>query len=267
MRLPGYRDGGRVIADDDRLPSAGNTTEGVSPTAEPPISASEPGNDGNDGRYETHFITESESTADPNPFAAALAATERAEELQRQAARITPIAAQIAQLAATDPFKHRAASFHYQAGLSEGLPDNSQELANRVLWGVQAEQAEQHRLAVANVQAKVPALMPRPAMPQQNLALQGFPEPPVMPPRKASIPMTAPPSRDVPAMGGGKRARDTSMTLTPEERLIARNSIMDRPDMPKMSNDQKEYLYAVNKARLHRMRESGEYRRTTEENG
>jgi hypothetical protein len=53
------------------------------------------------------------------------------------------------------------------------------------------------------------------------------------------------------------------MTLTEEERVIARNSY----SAPDMTDAQKEYAYALNKRRLKAMRESGEYRQTTEQSG
>lgn len=85
-------------------------------------------------------------------------------------------------------------------------------------------------------------------------------------PKQRSIPMTAPPSREVPT-AAGQRSKPGTMTLTAEERLIARTAIIDRPDLPKMTNAEKELLYARNKARLQKMKASGEYRQTTEQNG
>lgn len=80
-------------------------------------------------------------------------------------------------------------------------------------------------------------------------------------PQRRSIPMTAPPSRDVPT-ASGKRATP-QMTLTPEERIIARNSFTAAD----MTAEQKEYLYAQNKAKLHAMRANGQYHTTSEERG
>ena len=76
--------------------------------------------------------------------------------------------------------------------------------------------------------------------------------------------MSAPVSRDVPTATG---TRSTPMHLTEEERKIARISIMDRPDMPNLTNEQKEYIYAQNKRKLHTMRANGQYRQTTEQTG
>jgi len=77
-------------------------------------------------------------------------------------------------------------------------------------------------------------------------------------PQKRSIPMTAPVSREVPTAASGTRKQAT-MRLTEEERKIARDSIPDRPDLPKLTNAQKEYLYAKNKQKYHRMVADGTY--------
>jgi multidrug efflux pump subunit AcrA (membrane-fusion protein) len=83
-------------------------------------------------------------------------------------------------------------------------------------------------------------------------------------PQRRTMPMSAPVSRDVPTATG---TRSTPMHLTEEERKIARISIMDRPDMPNLTNEQKEYIYAQNKRKLHTMRANGQYRQTTEQTG
>jgi hypothetical protein len=85
--------------------------------------------------------------------------------------------------------------------------------------------------------------------------------PPAQPQRR-SIPMSAPVSRDAPTYNGQKPA-STTMTLSEEERRIARSSYT----APDMTDAQKEYAYAKNKQKLHRMRANGEYRMTTEQNG
>jgi hypothetical protein len=91
---------------------------------------------------------------------------------------------------------------------------------------------------------------------------------PTSQPRK-SMPVTAPVSRDVPSASGTRTTN--SITLTAEERAIARNSfgpIKDKDgNLVDMTNEQKERLYAQNKAKLDRMRRSGEYRQTTEQTG
>lgn len=77
-------------------------------------------------------------------------------------------------------------------------------------------------------------------------------------PRTRSIPMTAPVSRDA-VSPSGQRQSSTKITLSEEERLIARNAMPDRSDMPKLTDAQKEFIYAQNKQKLQRMRASGEY--------
>jgi hypothetical protein len=93
----------------------------------------------------------------------------------------------------------------------------------------------------------------------------GFKTAPAAPqPQRRSTPVAAPVSREVPTSAG---TRQGLMTLTEEERKIARLSIMDRPDMPNLTNEQKEYIYAQNKRKLHAMRANGSYRQTTEQTG
>lgn len=74
------------------------------------------------------------------------------------------------------------------------------------------------------------------------------------PPQRRSMPVTAPVSREVPS-SSGERPASTGMTLTAEERFIARNAFTD----PNMTNAQKEKLYAMNKAKLQRERAAGRY--------
>lgn len=76
-------------------------------------------------------------------------------------------------------------------------------------------------------------------------------------PQKRSMPMAAPVSREVPAASGTRKSN--SMRLTEEERKVARDSIPDRPDLPKLTNAQKEYMYAKNKAKYEQMKRDGTY--------
>ena len=73
--------------------------------------------------------------------------------------------------------------------------------------------------------------------------------------------MTAPVSRDVPGPSGTRTTN--RITLTPEERAIARTSFTATD----MTDEQKERLYAMNKQKLNKMRANGEYRHTTEQTG
>jgi hypothetical protein len=83
-------------------------------------------------------------------------------------------------------------------------------------------------------------------------------EPPAQQQPRRSMPMTAPVSREVPTAASGTR-KQSSMRLTEEERKVAREAIPDRPDLPKMTNAQKEYLYAKNKAKYDQMKRDGTY--------
>lgn len=81
------------------------------------------------------------------------------------------------------------------------------------------------------------------------------PEPQPQPqPQRRSIPMTAPVSRDVPT-ATGQRQPSSKVTLTAEERQIARTSFT----APDMTNEQKELAYARNKQKLQQMRANGGY--------
>jgi len=82
------------------------------------------------------------------------------------------------------------------------------------------------------------------------------------PQQRRSMPVSAPVSRDVPT-ANGQRQPSNRITLSQEERQIARTSFTN----PNMSNEQKELLYARNKAKLNKLRANGEYRQTTEQNG
>jgi hypothetical protein len=73
-------------------------------------------------------------------------------------------------------------------------------------------------------------------------------------PRSRSMPMTAPVSRDVPMLSG-QRPMSSGVTLTAEERFIARHSFSD----PNMTDAQKEASYAAQKRRLAALRSQGLY--------
>jgi hypothetical protein len=75
--------------------------------------------------------------------------------------------------------------------------------------------------------------------------------------QRRSMPMTAPVSREVPNAAGARSKN--SMRLTEEERQAARDAIPDRPDLPKLTNAQKEYMYAKNKAKYEAMKANGTY--------
>jgi hypothetical protein len=55
--------------------------------------------------------------------------------------------------------------------------------------------------------------------------------------------------------------------LSEREVEVAHASVVDRKDMPSMTDEQKEESYFRAKQRLQRMRATGEYRQTTEQTG
>lgn len=90
---------------------------------------------------------------------------------------------------------------------------------------------------------------------RQSAPPEPGPEPTPQPaPQQRTMPMRAPVSREVPT-ASGQRAPSSRITLTPEERQIARISFT----APDLTDAQKEYLYAQNKQRLAKMRANGEY--------
>lgn len=100
---------------------------------------------------------------------------------------------------------------------------------------------------------------------ETHLGLRAAAEPdpePAPQPQRRSMPVSAPVSRQTPSVTTG-RPVSSKMTLSPEERQIARSSFTDES----MSNEQKELLYARNKQKLQKMRANGEYRQTTEQTG
>ena len=96
---------------------------------------------------------------------------------------------------------------------------------------------------------------------ETELGLRAVPAAPASPEPRRSMPVTAPVSRDVPTPSGQRT--NARITLTPEERDIARRSFTAAD----MTDEQKEKLYAMNKAKLLRMRANGQYRHTTEQTG
>jgi hypothetical protein len=97
----------------------------------------------------------------------------------------------------------------------------------------------------------------RPDAPSSEMtepAMSAPPPPPAPPPVKRSMPLSAPVQRDVPSLNG-QRASERSITLTAEERMIARNSFTD----PSLSDHEKEMLYAKNKAKYQAQLADGSY--------
>jgi hypothetical protein len=149
-----------------------------------------------------------------------------------------------------------AVQSYWQQAQRVGMTDEA-EVDRYVLQGVLWEQRQREP------RREEPEPAPSYAEPPQSQR-EAFQEPPPEPRRppppsepRRSMPMTAPPQREVPSYNG-KRASSNRMRLTEEERMIAR-TLPDRPDLPKLTNAQKEYLYAQQKAKYEAMKASGEY--------
>jgi hypothetical protein len=166
---------------------------------------------------------------------------------------------------------------HHQAALAEGIPDDTPDMdrflldaVNREMSGSNAaRRAMPHEVVGYSVEKNYPETVEQAAekldrevsglLLQQEAqrsiptnAVLGIPEAPKPKPR---IPFSAPVSRDLPTATGESMSSSTKVTLTAEERQIARNSYT----APDMTNEQKELAYARMKLRLARERANGAY--------
>jgi hypothetical protein len=94
----------------------------------------------------------------------------------------------------------------------------------------------------------------------EQLGLKAAPAPAPAPspqPQRRSVPVSAPVSREPPT-SSGQRSTGNQITLTPEERAIARNSF-GAVNGKELTNAEKERLYALNKAKYQKMRANGTY--------
>jgi hypothetical protein len=166
----------------------------------------------------------------------------------------------------------------YVEAMRVGFRDDTPELDHFLVDTVRAEMTARHgRLAEAARSAMQPPSRP-PVSVERAAELLGaeadalmsvrrakestpdaissnLPPSPEPPPRTSRMPMTAPVSRDTPMLSGQRPTSHGQVTLSPEERFIARNSFSD----PNMSDEAKERLYASQKARLQQMRRDGLY--------
>lgn len=169
------------------------------------------------------------------------------------------LADQIEAMHETDPWRYQVASWTRHQALAEGVPDDTPEMRERIEQGYRETTAQQHRIGqetakayAMSMQAHVAQREPSsPPMEHAIATAAALTLPMPEAPQKArSLPMSAPVSRETrgldgrpnsgqfnPATGHGK------ITLTPEERDIARRSY----SAPGMTDDQKDYAYAVNK--------------------
>jgi hypothetical protein len=147
-----------------------------------------------------------------------------------------------------------------------GIADDTPQMDNAILAGV-ARDIEHHRHLSQLTSASA---RPTPenaqmhhdvnrhaadlqAEAEQHLAEhQPAPSAPPLPPKRKSLPMSAPVSRDYPSVTGRPHE---SNTLSPAERDIARNSFGD----PNMSNHEKELLYLRNRNKYRQAKADGSY--------
>lgn len=267
----GYFRGGRVLDDvsieGDDPAEAGGFPSGILGTEASRGSISDPREPPTEIGFAANPISGgvNETPPDDNPLQRALDAQRRAEELQR-----SPIAREIDKLPLsefkktflkahpdliTDEFRSKAMGFHWNAALQAGIADDTPEMNAAILQGVDREIAHVRQQAIENV--RMPARSePEPPPAQRAEPVPAAPAPPLMPqPARRSVPVSAPVSRDAPTYSGRAQSDNTSMTLSPEERDMARRSYT----APDMTDAQKEYAYARNKLRLKRLRQSGEY--------
>lgn len=215
------------------------------------------------------------SAAEDNPLQRALDAQRRADELQqstldREIGKL-PLSEFKKQFLrqhpelVTDEFRSKAMGWHYHNALQAGIEDDSPEMSAHILASIDREIAHVRQQAIENV--RMPAVSEPEPEPTESRGVPTFAPPAAAPPPAPSfqgrrVPFSAPVTRDVPTYSG-KPQSDSKITLTEEERAIARNSY----SAPDMTDAQKEYAYAKQKQKLLRLRASGEYRITTEQSG
>ena len=107
--------------------------------------------------------------------------------------------------------------------LAQGVRDDSPEMDMKVIAGVEREMSAPSRASGG----------------------------PALEPRRRSVPIAAPISREVPSVRNGSRVVEDTR-LSPVEREIAHVSF---PHLPK---DQAEYQYFLNRKRMNAMKASGE---------
>jgi|SRR5882672_931738 len=221
---------------------------------------------------------------DDDAVARAIEGHRRAEELQRQAEQLQrqqqeappdPLAGYSpfwrenirAHPYLLDPSNGPVVVYYLHRGIKAGINPESPAMLDAILDGLRREagmteraqeiaaprdDAEVLREAEA-FQAKMNAA-PVPPKPR-------IPEVAKMAPSR-NVPVSAPVNREAHSYGG-QRSSMIDKKLSPAEVEIARKSFTATD----MTDDQKIYLYWQNREKLRRMRETGEYRRTTEQSG
>jgi hypothetical protein len=157
-----------------------------------------------------------------------------------------------------DPANHEAVMSYVRQAQRMGI-ENEAEVDRYVLQGLTFELAAR----TPRRQEPEPEPMHQPQARQEEAFQEPPPEPrrslPAPEPARRSMPMAAPVSRSEAPSYSGKRTSNNSLRLTEEERKVARDSIPDRPDAPRYTDAQKEYIYAQNKAKYEQMLRDGTY--------
>lgn len=170
----------------------------------------------------------------------------------------------------------------YAEAMQAGFQDDTPELDRWLVETVRSEMGVR-RARLADAARSAVSTMTQPRQPEQSVdraverlnldaasymatehaldatpaaLAEQLPPPPAPTPRAPrGTPMTAPVSRDAPMLSGNRQAASQQVTLSAEERFIARHSFSD----PNMSDEAKERLYAQQKGRLAQLRRDGYY--------
>ncbi len=215
------------------------------------------------------------SSDDDDALLGAVRATHRAEEAQRDAIDKLPISDHKKDFVRQFPFlleqeNAQRAARHYHAGLAQGIADDSDEMNRHILNGIASDLGSRRVHAELPQQPILPAELPPELTPPPLVERTSAPLPapsfmaelpaPEPPPRR-KMPISAPVSRDVPMSSGKRESDQRRITLSAEERLIARNSFGaikgENGRLVDLTNAQKEALYARNKALMLKMKAEG----------
>jgi hypothetical protein len=148
------------------------------------------------------------------------------------------------------------ASRHYAAALADGIPDDTPEMRRRIVDGTVADlELMQQSRGAAPLRTHPGPTSP---IPRSEPAIQTSPPPQVIAPARRPAPVAAPVVRSTPSYGGKPQSLSGQITVSAEERQIARHSF-GLVNGLQLSDNEKERLYAANKAKYQRMVASGQY--------
>ncbi|QOZ45445.1 hypothetical protein XH89_19605 [Bradyrhizobium sp. CCBAU 53340] len=189
----------------------------------------------------------------------AIAAQRRAEEMSRQPPQQPSVEQYVDAIPGMSAHWRGFFKAHPDLLFGEQAQIVGQAHAIAIDSGMRDESPEIERFLLSTVATEMDARRERLASAARAVtgasAAPITPEPIVRTPR---VPTAAPVSRDVPSASGGRLSAQGQITLSVEEREVARRSRLDLPAA------EAERLYAANKARLARMRLDGTYPRSGE---